>query len=95
MEIIKDPELWRIAIKRAKFKKHLMTYIIINSFLWAIWFMTIGFHIGDIREIGIPWPAWASLGWGIGLAFSYFEAFHASGSTAVQKEYDQLLNEKK
>src|SRR5690349_1707888 len=32
----KDEKLWRIAKKRAEFKKHLYTYIIINAFLWAI-----------------------------------------------------------
>jgi hypothetical protein len=38
----RDEQLWRIAKKRAGFKKHLATYIIINGFLWAVWFFTKG-----------------------------------------------------
>ena len=31
----KDPVLWEIARKRASFKTHALTYIIINIFLWG------------------------------------------------------------
>ena len=95
MEESKNQELWKVAIKRAKFKRHLVSYFIINAFLWAIWYMTAGIYSENLREIGIPWPAWATLGWGIGLAFNYFEAYHVSGMNAIQKEYEKLLNEKK
>jgi hypothetical protein len=36
----KDQILWMMAQKRARFKKHLFTYLIINIFLWIIWFLT-------------------------------------------------------
>ena len=34
----KDPVLWEIAQKRASFKTHAVTYIIVNAFLWAFGF---------------------------------------------------------
>ena len=95
MEIIKDPELWRIASKRAKFKRHLAAYIIVNGFLWAIWFVTVGKDEG-LGNIFAAWPIWSSLGWGMGLAFSYVNAYHNIGSKDdVEKEYDKLLKDKK
>ncbi len=61
----KDPQLWDIAKRRASFKTHLATYVIINVFLWAIWFFTDGDRYGS----NLPWPVWSTLGWGIGLVF--------------------------
>ena len=95
MEVVKDEELWKIAKKRAGFKNHLASYIIINAFLWAIWYITIGRSL-HLDEYGIPWPIWSTLGWGIGLAFNYYNAYHNhSEQSSVQREYDTLLNEKK
>ena len=92
MEIIKDEELWKIAKKRAAFKKHLVTYFIVNSFLWALWFITAGRHAG-LEDVYRAWPIWSTLGWGISLAFNYFDAYHdLNSSHAVQKEYDKLKN---
>ena len=34
----RDEVLWAIAKKRAAFKKSFLTYAIINTFLWCIWF---------------------------------------------------------
>ena len=34
----KDPALWELAQKRASFKTHAMSYIIVNLFLWGICF---------------------------------------------------------
>jgi hypothetical protein len=36
----KDPVLWEIAQRRASSKKHAFTYLIINAFLWGIWYFT-------------------------------------------------------
>ena len=86
----KDPELWKIATKRAAFRQHLYTYIIINGFFWAIWFFGNNAHEND----GWPWPVWPMLGWGIGLAFSYFDAYHGDKSTLTEHEYERLKREK-
>ena len=91
MEIIggKDPELWRIAQKRAKFKKHAFTYLVINGFFWVLWLLKSGGNSFG----GIPWPVWPMVGWGIGLAFSYFDAYQNPKSTLAEKEYDKLKNQ--
>lgn len=94
----KDPVLWEIAQKRAAFRKHLITYLIVNAFLWAIWYLTIGRHSGTdvLRSINagsIPWPVWPTLGWGIGLAFNYAGAYMFHKSNTVESEYQKLKNQ--
>ncbi len=85
----KDEQLWKIAEKRARFKKHLTTYLIMNSFFWVLWFFSEKEYHG-----GVPWPVWPMLGWGIGVAFQYFDAFHNDKLTNTQKEYEKLKREK-
>jgi hypothetical protein len=84
----RDERLWQIAQKRAAFKKNLYSYLVINAFLWGIWLIRAA---NDYN--GFPWPAWVSLGWGIGIAFHYFDAYHKSGETLEQREYDKLKQE--
>lgn len=84
----KDEQLWRIAKKRAGFKKQLASYIIVNGFLWILWWFTQG--SASHREDSIPWPAWASLGWGVGLAFSYYNAYLDNRENDVMREYQKL-----
>lgn len=81
-----DQELWRIAKKRVKFKRHLATYIIINTLFWVLWLFT------ERHYAGLPWPVWPMLGWGIGLAFGYMDAYVLKSDNAVQKEYEKLKN---
>jgi len=59
----KDPVLWEMAHKRAGFKKHLITYITVNIFLWALWFFSGKDHFGDSLNT-YPWPVWPTFGWG-------------------------------
>lgn len=87
-----DNELWKIAKKRVAFKKHLATYIIMNTFFWALWLFSKGFN--GIEFHGMPWPVWPGLGWGIGLAFNYFSAYHGENKHSVEKEYEKLKREK-
>lgn len=87
----KDPVLWEQAKKRAGFRMHLYSYLIINGFLWGIWYFTQGRYTG---WAGIPWPLWASMGWGIGLAFNYVDAYIYPRSNAVEKEYDKLKRQR-
>jgi hypothetical protein len=85
----KDPELWMIAKRRASFKRHLATYLVINIFLWVLWALT-GVHRDESR---IPWPAWTTFGWGVGLMFHYIGTYVKDNS--VQREYDKLKNNDK
>ncbi|CAL1520687.1 2TM domain-containing protein [Chitinophaga sp. MM2321] len=84
----RDERLWRIAKARAGFKSHLIIYLVVNAGLWAIWFLT-----NRNMSNGTPWPVWPALGWGIGLAFQYFNAFHKDPFGDTLKEYEKLKEE--
>ena len=85
----KDPELWEVAQKRAGFKSHLISYVIINGFFWALWLFSGNDH-GDNERV--PWPVWPMLGWGIGVAFHYAGAYIFPKANLVEKEYQKLKN---
>lgn len=79
-----DPQLWLIAQRRTSFKAHLMSYLVINAFLWGIWFFTG-------RQQGVmPWPVWPSLGWGVGLFFHFMGAYIFPSANSVEREYQKL-----
>ncbi len=88
----RDEQLWRIARKRANFRRSFFVYVVINAFLWGVWWFTIGRNSG-VR--GYPWPIWVMLGWGIGIAFQYFDAYHGSKQDLEQQEYEKLKKEKR
>ena len=86
MDEQRDEKLWRIARKRVEFRKSLYSYIIVNTFLWFVWwFSGAGFGF-----FGAPWPVWVMLGWGIGLAMQYYEAYHSDKSDMAEREYEKL-----
>lgn len=87
----KDPKLWEIAQRRASFKTHLATYVVINLFLWGIWYFT------DQRPShnGLPWPVWPTFGWGIGLFFHFLGAYVYPQANSVEKEYEKLTRDRK
>jgi hypothetical protein len=89
MEEQKDEKLWRRARAIAAFKRNLFGYVVINVFLWAVWAFTAGRdYFKDTR--GIPWPAWITLGWGLGIAFHYFRAYKGSNADIAGEEYERL-----
>jgi hypothetical protein len=79
----KDTGLWNLARRWASFRSHLATYLITTGFLWVLWFIT---GAGDYGRAGVPWPVWAMMGWGIGLAFHYFSAYGSGENDAVESE---------
>lgn len=87
----RDPQLWEIAQRRASFKSHFAYYLIINGFLWAIWF----FYSRRTDHNGLPWPVWCSMGWGIGLLFHFLGAYVYPEANSVEKEYEKLNRNKK
>jgi hypothetical protein len=89
----KDPHLWEIAQRRASFKKHLATYIVMNLFFWAIWFFTS--DVDHDLHNNFPWPVFPMLGWGIGLAFHYIAAYVSHKSNDIENEYQKLINKQK
>ena len=86
----KDPQLWYIAQRRASFKYHLATYIIVNIFFWILWYFS-GRHSS---HEGWPWPIWPMLGWGIGLFFHYLGAYVFPKENSVEREYEKLKKQK-
>jgi hypothetical protein len=87
----RDPQLWEIAQRRASFKAHLLTYIVVNIFLWAIWYITDGNEF----NAKWPWPIWSTVGWGLGLLFHYLGAYVFPRANSVEKEYEKLTRNKK
>jgi hypothetical protein len=91
MQTEKDPHLWEIAKKRASFKYNVATYVVVNIFLWAIWWFTGSRSYGDHH---LPWPVWPTFGWGIGLVFHYLGAYVFSREDGAEKEYEKLTRNK-
>ena len=91
MDTNRDDELWKLAKQRANFQRSLVSYFVINAFLWAIWWFT-----SETRNFhhGIPWPVWVMLGWGLGLVFQYLAAYGGSKQSLTDKEYEKLKREK-
>lgn len=84
----RDEQMWQLAKQRVKFKQHVLTYFLVNVFLWIIWFLSDYKNNFSI----LPWPAWCSIGWGFALFMKYIRLYHISTNDAVQKEYDKLKN---
>ena len=82
---MKDQMLWKIAKKRAGFKWSFLMYVLVNLMLIGIWYFTSGYD-------SYFWPIWSMLGWGLGVAIQYFEAFHGNQLFSVQNEYEKLKN---
>ena len=80
-----DEELWRIAKRRAAFKRNLAIYFFMNLVFVLTWYLSSG--IGSYF-----WPIWPMFGWGIGIAFQYTAAYHNNNMFSAQKEYEHLKN---
>jgi hypothetical protein len=87
----RDPRLWEIARRRASFKSNLITYLIVNGFLWAIWYFTKEKY----NHYGWPWPIWPTLGWGIGQLFHFFGAYVYPEANSAEREYEKLTKSSK
>lgn len=85
-EEMRDELLWKMAKKRAGFKWSFLMYILVNTMLIGIWYFTSS---GDENHF---WPIWPILGWGLGIAIQYFEAYQSNNFFSVQNEYEKLKN---
>ena len=72
--------------KRQDFRNHLIVYFVINAVLWAVWAVTDGG--GD----PVPWPAWVTVFWGIGLVFNAWDVYGRKPITEeqIQREAEKL-----
>jgi hypothetical protein len=53
---------------REDFRIHFLIYGLVNLFLWIIWYVN-----GPTG--GVPWPLYASFGWGIGLVAHWWSVY--------------------
>lgn len=69
--------------KRRDFQGHVVTYLVVNAALWAVWAVT---------GADYPWPAWVSGGWGIGLLLNAWDVYFRSPITEaeVQREIERM-----
>src|SRR4051794_21747797 len=58
--------------KRRDFKSHLLVYVVVNAFVWAIW-LVIGLTSGGGNWF--PWPMFMSLAWGIGVVLNAWDVY--------------------
>ncbi len=82
-----DAELRELAFQRLKkrqdFRAHLLVYIVVNAFLWALWALT---------SRGFPWPLIVTLGWAIGVVMNAWDAYWRRDITAadIDREVEKL-----
>ena len=86
----KDKTLWKLAKARVEFKTHLLTYIVINIFLWLLWLIISKGNASSLQSI---WPIWATLGWSVGIIMHYFSVYHFNQFNSIEKEYEKLKKE--
>jgi hypothetical protein len=83
-DLARENAIHHLKAKRA-FLYNAFTYVVINVFLWLLWAFT---NDGDG---GLPWPAWVTLGWGVGLAFQAWSAYgnHQISEADIQREMNR------
>jgi hypothetical protein len=78
-----DEALWKIAKRRAAFKRSFAIYFLVNAVLVTTWYFSSG--IGSYF-----WPIWPMFGWGIGIAVQYAAAYHNNTTFSAEEEYERL-----
>jgi len=69
--------------KRRDLQAHVVSYLVVNAALWAIWAAT---------GAGYPWPAWVTGAWAIGLLLNAWDVYLRRPITdaEVQHEIERL-----
>jgi 2TM domain-containing protein len=85
-----DRELRRRAEARIEaregFTGHLLIFLAVNALLWGIW----AFNGANLAS---PWPAFATVGWGIGLLAHWWTVYGRDDrrrEAAIQAEMERL-----
>jgi hypothetical protein len=82
----RDEVLWKIAKKRAAFKRSFSLYVFVNAFLIGVWYFSSG-------PQSYFWPVWPMLGWGVGLLLQYLGAYQGRNIFSDEQEYERLKNQ--
>ncbi|MGH2709645.1 MAG: 2TM domain-containing protein [Actinomycetota bacterium] len=73
--------------KKAEFRSHLTSYVLVNAALVVIWALTSG-------PGSYFWPIWPLLGWGVGIGFHAWETYgqksHGPSEDQIRREMDKL-----
>ena len=86
----RDPQLWRLARQRAKFQAGLLTFLLVNAMLWAVWAFT------GQESNPIPWPLWVTFFWGIGVVIRGLKAYGGlSWADRSEREYEKLVRQQR
>jgi hypothetical protein len=85
MENQRDEALWKMAEARAGFKRHFVSYLVINIFFIGIWYFSGG---NNGRYF---WPIWPILAWGVSLLFHYLGVYRSQSFFSVEGEYEKLI----
>ena len=64
-EILREEATKRVR-KRRDLGTHVVTYVVVNAMLVAIWAIT---------GAGYFWPAWVLFGWGVGLLLNVWDVY--------------------
>ena len=84
----RNPQLWRLAQDRAKFKASLFSFVVVNALLWGLWAIT------GRESNPIPWPLWVSFFWGFGLVMKGVRVYGGFGWAQLsEREYEKLVQE--
>ena len=71
--------------KKAEFRSHLTSYVLVNGALVVIWALT---------GAGYFWPIWPILGWGVGIGFHAWETYghpnRGPSEDDIRREMDRL-----
>ena len=81
-----DSDLYEQAKRQVGFKRHALTYVLINLLLIGVDFMDNG---------RLDWFWSPLLGWGIGLAVHGFSTYWTKSLFSVEKEMDALRRKNK
>ena len=84
MQNLDDKKLWEEAEARAGFKRHVLSYVLVNLFFIGVWYFSGG---GKLEHF---WPAWSMFGWGIGLLFHYLGVYQRNLFFSAQREFEKL-----
>ncbi len=81
-----ERRLRRIAKARAGFKHHLLVFLVIDAFLWALNYFT---QAGD--AVISWWAVWPTLGWGVAVLLHAVRTYAGlDDGTQEEREYERL-----
>jgi hypothetical protein len=75
---------------REDFRTHLLVYVLVNLLLWGIWYL-------NPTPAGVPWPLYASVGWGIGIAVHWYSVYGINTSrreAEIEREMRRLRGDR-